>query len=209
MPDATHFGLFMTAALLLAIAPGPGIFYVLARSLKGGRAEGLVSSLGTAVGGLAHVLAAALGLSAILAASTVAFAIVKYAGAAYLVYLGIRTLMQRDDMPHAPAVTPMQTRRAFYQGIVTELLNPKTALFFLAFIPQFVDAQSPIVPQFLLLGSISVALNTGVDVVVALLAGPIGHWLHTSVSFRRWQRRFTGWALIGLGAYVAAADDPR
>lgn len=209
MPDATRLSLFLAAAILLAITPGPGIFYVLTRSLKGGRLEGLASSFGTALGGFGHVVAAAFGLSALLATSATAFAIVKYAGAAYLVYLGFRTLRQPDTVP---ADTPVQSRRtwqAFGQGILTEILNPKTALFFLAFIPQFVDTRQPLVPQFILLGSISVFLNTSADVVVALVAGPIGHWLQTSARFRRGQRRATGWALIGLGAYVAVADDGR
>ncbi|MCG8351783.1 MAG: LysE family translocator [Chloroflexales bacterium] len=207
MPDATRLGLFIAAALLLAITPGPGIFYVLTRSLKGGRAEGLASSFGTALGSFAHVLAAALGLSALLATSATAFAIIKYVGAAYLVYLGWRTLRQPDTLLLDSAARSRQTWRAFTQGITTEILNPKTALFFLAFIPQFVDPQQPIVSQFIVLGSIAVLLNTSADVVVALVAGPIGHWLHANARFRRRQRRVTGWALIGLGAYVAVAEN--
>ncbi len=206
MPDATKFGLFLTAAILLAITPGPGIFYVLTRSLKGGRSEGITSSFGTAVGGFAHVVGAALGLSAILATSSIAFTIIKYVGAAYLVYLGIRTLTS-DDISLDANVPSSMTRDAFRQGIITEVLNPKTALFFLAFIPQFINPQSNIILQFVLLGSISVALNTSADIVIALLAGPIGQWLRTSTRFRRRQRLFTGWSLIGLGAYVAVADN--
>jgi threonine/homoserine/homoserine lactone efflux protein len=206
MPDTAHFGLFLAAAVLLAITPGPGIFYVLARSLKGGRAEGLASSFGTALGGLGHVLAAAVGLSALLASSAAAFLVVKYAGAAYLIYLGIRTLRQHEALPGEHDAPPQSTWRVFGQGILTEALNPKTALFFLAFIPQFVDTQQPLMPQFVLLGSISVLLNTSADIVVALVAGPIGHWLKHSARFRTGQRHATGWALIGLGAYVAVAD---
>ena len=130
MPDAARFGFFLTAAILLAITPGPGIFYVLTRSLKGGRAEGLASSFGTAVGGFAHVVGAALGLSAILATSSIAFTIIKYVGAAYLVYLGIRTLRSDDDILLDANVPSSTTRDAFRQGIITEVLNPKTALFF-------------------------------------------------------------------------------
>ena len=208
MPDATRFGLFLTAAILLAITPGPGIFYVLTRSLKGGRSEGITSSFGTAVGGFAHVVGAALGLSAILATSSIAFTIIKYVGAAYLVYLGIRTLTS-DDISLDANVPSSMTRDAFRQGIITEVLNPKTALFFLAFIPQFINPQGNVIFQFVLLGSISVALNTSADVVIALLAGPIGQWLRTSTRFRRRQRLFTSWSLIGLGAYVAVADNKR
>src|SRR5689334_4953933 len=139
MPDIANFAVFLTAAVILALTPGPGIFYVLARSLQGGRPAGLASAGGTALGGLVHVLAAALGLSVILATSALAFDLVKYAGAAYLLYLGIRTLLRKDDGGAVALGTPGSTRRAFYQGIVTEALNPKTALFFLAFIPQFVN----------------------------------------------------------------------
>src|SRR5437879_2239976 len=144
--------LFLGAALLLAITPGPGIFYVLARTLAGGRREGIESSLGTFFGGLFHVFAAALGVSAILAASAVAFHTLKYAGAAYLVWLGIRMIRSRNaDMPTAGMV-PAQG--SFRQGILTEALNPKTALFFLSFIPQFISAaRGHIFSQFLLLGA--------------------------------------------------------
>jgi threonine/homoserine/homoserine lactone efflux protein len=209
MPEATLFGLFLTAAIALAITPGPGIFYVLTRSLKGGRAEGLVSSVGTSVGGFVHVIAAAFGLSAILATSSTAFTLIKLAGAVYLIYLGIRTLKHSSNRAVDVDASPGSMRRAFQQGVMTEMLNPKTALFFLAFIPQFINPQGNITAQFLLLGSISIALNTTVDAIVALLAGPIGRWLHSNVRFQRGQRLFTGWALIGLGAYVAVADDNR
>lgn len=209
MPDTATFGIFLAAAITLAITPGPGIFYVLTRSLKGGRGEGLASALGTAVGGLGHVVAAALGVSAILAASATAFGVVKYAGAAYLIVLGLRALLAGDEGAAEIAITPAGMRRAFRQGIVTEVLNPKTALFFLAFIPQFISPARPIVPQFLVLGAISVGLNTGVDVVVATFAGPLGSRLRRSARLRRGQRLATGGAMIGLGAYVALADGRR
>ncbi len=200
-----HFSLFLAAAILLAITPGPGIFYVLARSLAGGRREGMLSALGTFVGGFVHVVAAALGISAILAASAVAFSAVKYAGAAYLVYLGLRMIRGRNqepaDQPAAPA------KNAFAQGIVTEVLNPKTALFFLSFIPQFiVPAQGHVFAQFLLLGGISVALNTSADLFVAFFAGPLGQRLKESVRLRRRQRTASGLAMIGLGAWVAVGE---
>lgn len=206
MLDMTTFGLFLTAAILLAITPGPSIVYVLTRSLKGGRSEGIASSFGTSVGGLVHVLAAALGLSALLATSSIAFAVVKYAGAAYLIYLGIRTLRRKNEMELQAKALSQATRGAFRQGIVTEILNPKTALFFLAFIPQFVNPQGNVVLQFIALGSISVTLNTSADLIVALLAGPIGQWLQANRQFRRRQQILSGWSLIGLGAYVAVAD---
>jgi threonine/homoserine/homoserine lactone efflux protein len=204
MPDIHNFSLFLTAAIILAITPGPGIFYVLTRSIHGGYREGLASAMGTSVGGLIHVAAAALGLSALLATSAVALAVVKYAGAAYLIYLGIQALRHSTttfDSRHPSLLG----QHVFYQGVATEVLNPKTALFFLAFIPQFVTASSPVVPQFLLLGCLSVGLNTLIDLMVIGLAGPLGQWLANHAQFRQRQQRVSGWMLIGLGTYVAIA----
>jgi threonine/homoserine/homoserine lactone efflux protein len=199
--------IFLGAALLLAITPGPGIFYVLARSLAGGRREGVLSSAGTFVGGLVHVLAAAAGLSAILAASSIAFAVVKYSGAAYLVYLGVQMIRSRS-VPMTDEGTTIPARNPFAQGIVTEVLNPKTALFFLSFIPQFINtANGQIFMQFVMLGVISVSLNTSADLVVAYFAGPIGQRLKQSPRFRRRQRTASGAAMIGLGAWVAVGDN--
>src|SRR5262249_24945132 len=159
MLDAHRFYLFLAAALVLAVTPGPGIFYVLARSLAGGRREGVNSALGTFVGGLFHVFAAALGVSPILAASAIAFHTVKYAGAAYLIWLGIRMIRTRNAELNTVTTPPSQN--AFRQGILTEALNPKTALFFLSFIPQFIAPErGHVFLQFVLLGAISVILNT-------------------------------------------------
>jgi threonine/homoserine/homoserine lactone efflux protein len=207
MPDSAAFAVFLTAAVILALTPGPGIFYVLARSLQGGRRIGLTSAFGTALGGLVHVTAAALGLSALLATSALAFSVVKYAGAAYLLYLGIRTLLLREAPPVTVAGPPAVARRAFYQGIATEVLNPKTALFFLAFIPQFINPHGLVVVQFLLLGAISVLLNTSADLLVVTLAGPIGQRLQTRPRFRRGQQMFSGCMLLGLGTYVALSGE--
>ena len=205
MFDAHRLLLFLAAALLLAITPGPGIFYVLARSLAGGKREGILSSLGTFVGGLFHVFAAALGLSAILAASAVAFHTVKYAGAAYLVWLGIRMIRTRNAEMSVEAASP--AKRAFRQGILTEVLNPKTALFFLSFIPQFVaPGHGHLFFQFALLGAISVSLNTAADLAVVGMASPLERKLKNSVRFRRRQRTASGIGMIGLGAYLALAD---
>jgi threonine/homoserine/homoserine lactone efflux protein len=205
MFDAHRFLLFLAAALVLAATPGPGIFYVLARSLAGGRREGLLSSYGTFVGGLFHVLAAALGVSAILAASATAFHAVKYAGAAYLVWLGIRMIRTRNA--EMPARTDQPPRGAFRQGVFTEVLNPKTALFFLSFIPQFVaPGRGNVFLQFVILGALSVILNTSADLVVVLLASPLERKLKNSVRFRRGQRVASGVGMIGLGAYAAIAD---
>jgi threonine/homoserine/homoserine lactone efflux protein len=205
MLEMPRFGLFLAAAVLLAVTPGPGIFYVLARSLGGGRREGVNSSLGTFVGGMFHVFAAALGVSAILAASAVAFHTVKYAGAAYLVWMGVRMIRSRNAEKQIGAAGPRSG--AFRQGIFTEVLNPKTALFFLSFIPQFiVPHRGYVFLQFALLGMTSIALNTSADLLVVLLAVPLERKLKSSGRFRHGQRVASGVGMIGLGVYVAVAD---
>jgi len=209
MFDGHRFALFVAAALLLAVTPGPGIFYVLARTLAGGRREGFQSSIGTFFGGLFHVFAAALGISAILAASAVAFHTVKYAGAAYLIFLGIKMIRSRNaalqDNTAVEGSTP--SRGAFRQGILTEALNPKTALFFLSFIPQFIAPErGHIFLQFATLGILSVTLNTAADLLVVSLATPLERKLKSSPTFRASQRTASGLGMIGLGAYVALSD---
>ncbi|HVO58703.1 MAG TPA: LysE family translocator [Dongiaceae bacterium] len=205
MLDGHRFLLFFAAALLLAVTPGPGIFYVLARTLAGGRREGVQSSFGTFFGGLFHVFAAALGVSAILAASAVAFHTVKYAGAAYLVFLGVRMIRSRNA--ELPADTTAPKGSAFRQGIFTEALNPKTALFFLSFIPQFIAPErGHVFLQFAVLGIVSVALNTAADLLVVALAAPLERKLKSSAAFRRGQRTASGLGMIGLGAYLALSD---
>src|ERR1700690_196448 len=207
MVDSAHLVVFLGAAILLAIAPGPGMLYVLARSLAGGRREGLLSALGTFCGGMVHVFAAGAGISVILAKSAVAFATVKYLGAGYLCFLGIRMILEaRKDEPISLA--SLQRRRSpFWQGIMTEGLNPKTALFFLSFIPQFVNRGSGhVFLQFVLLGTFSVALNTTADIVVTLLAGPLGERIRSSARFRQRQRTLTGAIMIGLGTYLALGE---
>jgi len=206
MADSRLF-LFLTAAVLLAIAPGPGMLYVLARSLAGGRREGVLSSLGTFAGGMVHVLAAAAGVSVVLARSAVAFATVKYAGAAYLCFLGVRMILAvRRDREELPAEAFSRTRNPFWQGIATEVLNPKTALFFLSFIPQFVNREiGHVFWQFVMLGAISVTLNTSADLVVTWFAGPLGSRIRSSVRFRKTQQTATGTIMIGLGTYLAVS----
>jgi threonine/homoserine/homoserine lactone efflux protein len=216
MFDSPRLFLFLTAALLLAIAPGPGMLYVLARCLAGGKREGVFSALGTFLGGMVHVFAAALGVSVILARSAVAFSTVKYAGAAYLCFLGVRMIIdaQKEDAPKQeglaqddspPAATPV--RNPLWQGVATEVLNPKTALFFLSFIPQFVNrGAGHVFLQFVLLGTISVVLNTSADLIVILLAGPMGKLVRSSPVFRRRQRTATGAIMIGLGTYLAFSE---
>lgn len=210
MFDFTRVTLFLTAALLLAIAPGPGMLYVLARSLAGGKREGVLSAVGTFLGGMVHVFAAALGISIILAKSALAFAAVKYLGAAYLCFLGIRMILdaRRDQIdPKSLLSATRPLRNPLWQGVVTEVLNPKTALFFLSFIPQFVTRQhGHIFLQFVSLGTISVMLNTTADLLVIALAGPLGNKIRSSAVFRRRQRTATGAVMIGLGTYLAISE---
>ena len=212
MLNQARFLLFLTAAVLLAIAPGPGMLYVLARSLAGGRREGVLSALGTFLGGMVHVFAAALGISIILAKSAVAFATVKYVGAAYLGWLGVRMILEarrENGAARLPEGNLKPARNPLWQGVATEVLNPKTALFFLSFIPQFVvRAGGHVFLQFVTLGTISVALNTAADLVVIALAGPLGERIRASTSFRRRQRTVTGAIMIGLGTYLAASESP-
>lgn len=216
MFDFTRFAVFLTAAVLLAIAPGPGMLYVLARSLAGGKREGVLSALGTFFGGMVHVFAAALGISIVLAKSALAFAAVKYLGAAYLCFLGVRMILDarkkeisgNPELPEHSASAPLPAaRNPLWQGVATEVLNPKTALFFLSFIPQFVNRGSGhVFLQFVLLGTISVCLNTTADLIVILLAGPLGNRIRSSATFRRRQRTLTGAIMIGLGTYLATSE---
>ncbi len=219
MFDYHRLVLFFAAALILAVTPGPGIFYVLARTLGGGRREGVSSSIGTFFGGLFHVFAAALGVSAILTASAVAFHTIKYAGAAYLIFLGVRMIGSRNAKLSLSAVAP--SNGAFRQGIITEALNPKTALFFLSFIPQFIAPErGHLFLQFIVLGIFSVSLNTSADLVVVALASRA---LRSTANLRR-KLRFrlpfgrrsevtvtparsaSGIGMIGLGAYLALSN---
>ena len=198
---------------MIALTPGPGIFYVAARSLGGGRGEGLASSFGTGLGGLVHVAAGALGVSAILLASAEAFTLLKLAGALYLVYLGIK--LWRRAAPPAPAAVPQGPtgiggRRALRDGVLVEALNPKTAAFFLAFLPQFVDpAAGSVALQFLLLGAISVFLNTAVDVVVVFAATALKGRFTAESRLARWLRRGAGALICGLGVSLAVSEGPR
>ncbi len=196
---------FAIAAVILAITPGPGIAYVVARTAAGGRPEGLASCFGTGIGGMFHVLAAALGLSLMVAQSAAAFSLVKYLGAAYLVYLGIRLLLRQDRALVAPPVASQGARRALFEGIVVEALNVKTALFFLAFLPQFVAPDAPLVPQLALLGGICVALNTLVDVLAVFAADRLLKPNAARAARAGLLTKASGVTMLGLGAYLALA----
>jgi threonine/homoserine/homoserine lactone efflux protein len=199
---------FLFAALILAVTPGPGIAYVVARTVAGGRSEGLASCLGTGIGGMLHVLAAALGLSLVVAQSALAFNLVKYLGAAYLIYLGIRLLLRRDHDLAIKPVAAQGVRRALFEGVVVEALNVKTALFFLAFLPQFVAPGEPLVPQLVLLGSICVALNTLVDVVAVFAADRLLASDSARAARARLLTRISGATMLALGTYLALARRP-
>jgi threonine/homoserine/homoserine lactone efflux protein len=196
---------FLFAAVVLAITPGPGIAYVVARTVAGGRSEGLASCFGTGLGGLLHVLAAALGLSLLVAQSAIAFNMVKYIGAAYLIYLGVRLLLQKEETFTVNPVSAQGVRRALFEGVAVEALNIKTALFFLAFLPQFVSPGEPLVPQLVLLGSVCVALNTLVDVIAVFAANRLLEFGVARAARARLMTRMSGVTMLGLGAYLALA----
>ena len=206
MPDATTFALFALACLAFLAIPGPSVFYIVTRSLVQGRRAGVTSMLGVQAGGLVHVVAAAFGVSALIASSAAAFTVVKYAGAAYLIFLGLRKLLGHE--PDEPAVIGARasTARLFTHGVVVNVLNPKTALFFLAFLPQFVDPTAgPVAPQMLVLGLTLVSLGVLSDGTYALLAAGAGNRLRN----RRRLERLSGGVFVGLGVVAALAGEPR
>jgi threonine/homoserine/homoserine lactone efflux protein len=206
--SGANLSLFLLAAVVIAIVPGPGIFYVTARTLAGGRRAGVTSTFGTAVGGLVHVVAGGFGVSAIILASAQLFTALKLAGALYLIWLGIRTFREAGKPP-PQQISAGGAERAFREGVAVEALNPKTAAFFLAFIPQFLDpvAGHPAF-QFMTLGLISVALNTCVDGIVVVLASAVrAHLVRRPISVRR-LRQGSGLFMAGLGASLALARRP-
>ena len=210
IPAPHTLALFAAAALLLAVVPGPSVLYVVAQSVDGGRLAGVVSALGVAGGALVHVAAAAAGLSSLLVSSAFAFEVVKYVGATYLVFLGLRRLLTRADAAGA-AVAPARSRaRLFRQGAVVNALNPKTAVFFFAFLPQFVDPGAGAVPvQIALLGGVFVAVAFASDSAYALAAGTAGRWLRESSGYVRVQRWVSGSLFVGLGVATALAGSKR
>ena len=198
---------FLLAALILLLTPGPAVLYIIARSMDQGRLAGFVSVLSIESGNSVHVLAATLGLSAILMSSALAFSIVKYLGAAYLIYLGIRRLLTRDQSHEIARVQRQSLWRIYSQGVLVATLNPKTALFFLAFLPQFVDPSAGSVTlQFLTLGGLFVMMAIVTDSMYALLASTAGGWLKSNQSFLRADRYIVGGVYIGLGVTAALAE---
>jgi threonine/homoserine/homoserine lactone efflux protein len=203
LPDTSHIALFITAALVLLAIPGPAVLYIVTQSVEHGRRAGLTAVAGIHVGSLVHVTAATVGLSAVLVSSAVAFSAVKLVGAAYLIFLGVQKLLGRGDDDGPSRVGSRDLGRIFRQGIVVNVLNPKTALFFLAFLPQFVDPDRSAAPQIAVLGLIWVLLGLVSDSVYAVLSGTVGGALRRSSAFSRAQRFVTGVVLIGLGVLAA------
>jgi threonine/homoserine/homoserine lactone efflux protein len=205
LPPWPLLSAFLAASLLLAVTPGPGVLYIVTRSLLQGRRAGLASVAGVALGNLGNAVAAAVGLAALFAVSSTAFVVVKYAGAAYLIYLGVRTL--RAPPVTSPGRPPpaLSARRVFRDGLWVALLNPKTTVFFAAFLPQFMQAGAPAAPQALALGGLFVAIAAATDSVYALAAGAIAPRLQRVRTVKRLGRYVTGGTFIGLGLFTALA----
>jgi len=204
MIGCQNFLLFLAAALLVAITPGPGLFYIAARTLAGGRTEGLASSVGLGLGGLVHVIAGAAGLSALVMASAEAFTLLKLVGGVYLVWVGLKT-WREARITEPVEVRTSGARRALREGILVEALNPKTAAFFLAFIPQFIDPTADVAMQFAGLGLISVVLNTSVDLIVTIWAAKARAGLTKRPSLIARSRQLSGAVMCGLGASLLLA----
>ncbi|MBI4754696.1 MAG: LysE family translocator [Betaproteobacteria bacterium] len=201
---------FLAASFVLAVTPGPGVLYIVARSLGQGRSCGLASVAGVATGNLCNALGASIGLAAVFAVSATAFTVIKYAGAAYLIYLGVRTLRRAPVPTPAPQALPARTvRRIFADGFVVALLNPKTTLFFAAFLPQFMSSGAPPMQQSAALGTLFVAMAAVTDTVYALAAGTIAAALGRSPGVMAAGRTLTGAIFIALGAFAALADTRR
>lgn len=204
MPDSNALLLFISAGLLLNIAPGPDVLYIVGRSLSQGRVAGLISALGIGAGSLVHVAAAALGLSALMVAVPLAYDAVRFTGAAYLVWLGVRAWRSRSGGLDLRALEHASLGRIFRQGMLTNVLNPKVALFFLAFLPQFTDAaRGPLPPQFVYLGMIFVTNGTLVCLAYALAASWLGGWLKSRYDVSTWLNRATGGLFVLLGLRLA------
>jgi threonine/homoserine/homoserine lactone efflux protein len=211
MPELSRFILFLVAAFVLLVVPGPAVLYIVARSMDQGRRAGFMSVLGVATGSMIHVTAAALGLSALLASSAAAFNSVKYLGAAYLIFLGIRKFFGKDEATESAAAPPMHSsRRIFTQGVLVNTLNPKTALFFFAFLPQFVSvSRGSVAVQIITLGLIFSLMGICTDGLWALLAGTVGAQLKRNLRFLKTQRYVSGTVCIGLGLATAMSGSRR
>lgn len=208
MPTFHTVAVFAAAVVVFAVVPGPAVLYIVTRSVSQGRRAGVVSAASIASGNMAHVVAATVGLSALLASSAAAFSVVKYAGPAYLIYLGVKALRSRPAGGLAPEVAPQSLWRVFREGLIVAVLNPKTALFFLAFLPQFVDPARGAAPlQLIVLGLLLVTITAASDTCYALLTGSASAWLRSRAHLLRRGRLVTGGAYIALGVTAAATGD--
>ena len=204
MPDSNSLLVFIAAGLLLNVTPGPDVLYIVGRSIGQGRLAGLVSVLGISTGCLFHVASAALGLSALMIALPLAYDAVRYAGAAYLVWLGVRAIASKSSPLQVQRVEPERLAQVFRQGVLTNMLNPKVALFFLAFLPQFTDpTRGPVPLQIALLGLIFIGNGTVVCLIYALAASWLGEWLKTRYDVATWLNRAMGALFVGLGIRLA------
>ena len=210
MPAAGTLAVYAGASVVITLIPGPAVLYIVTRAMDHGRRGGVASALGVNLGILVHVAFAVLGLSVVLASSAAAFNVVKYVGAAYLIYVGVRRLLDREEVPTADAVPVRSRRRLFSQGIVVSILNPKLALFFVAFLPQFVDrAHGNVRLQLLVFGLIFEAIALITDSSYALLAGTVRRALRNRKSYARTERYVAGGIYIALGAAAAATGSHR
>jgi threonine/homoserine/homoserine lactone efflux protein len=209
IPSTANLSLFVSATLVLLLVPGPAVLYIFTRSVEQGRSAGLVSILGIHSATLVHVVAAAVGLSALLASSALAFSVVKYAGAAYLIWLGLKKLFGPSDLPDIEGMVPARSRmRIFREGFIVNLLNPKTALFFLAFLPQFVEVdRGHVAMQVAFLGILYTAIGVLTDGAYALAAGTAGNWLKRSPVYLKAERWVSGFVYIGLGMTAALSGN--
>lgn len=196
---------FITASLILALTPGPGVFFIVSRSLSQGRRAGLLSVAGIAIGNLANAVAASLGLAAVFAVSSIAFTVIKYAGAIYLLYLGFNMLRSATVRETELVSTLLSSRRVFHEAFVVALLNPKTTIFFAAFLPQFINPGEPLGLQGLTLSMLFVAIAAVTDMFYALVADEASSALRNS-PMRHWARRLGGGMFIGIGIYTALTD---
>ena len=208
MLNLESWTVFLTAALALAFSPGPGMMYVLSRTISGGRSTGIISTFGTAFGGSVHVFGAAIGVSTILATSKTAFEIIKYLGVLFLIYLGIKIIyssLKTKNIILSSSEKKQEYKSVFYQGALSEILNPKTAIFFIAFVPQFINPSSSLSPfyQFLILGFIIIIFNTIPDFLIAFFSKPIKKIWERNKNIRIYQQVISGLFLIGLGVYIA------
>ena len=210
MIDTTSLGIFLGASLALLIAPGPAVLYIVARSIDQGRMAGVVSVLGIGAGGMVHVALAVLSLSGLLVVSAMAFTVVKYLGAVYLIYLGISTLLRKTKTPDDPVFVKKPLGKIFRQGVIVNMLNPKTAIFFFAFLPQFINPEiGSVSVQIAVLGMLFISMAIVTDGAYAMVAGTLGDWLRDNEAFLKVQKYLSGSIYIVLGVATAISGSDK